>query len=67
MSDVTLKLRGAYDDSIRLNRRQKRKVKAGTHFPYVLQFFNIDQKRLAKREKLSKQEEYLKSTLTTKV
>lgn len=29
VSDVTLKQRGNYDDSIRLNRRQKRKQKAG--------------------------------------
>lgn len=29
VSDVTLKQRGQYDDSIRLNRRQKRKLKAG--------------------------------------
>jgi len=39
MSDATLKNKGAYDDSIRLNRRQKRKAKAGTFTFYVLTLF----------------------------
>jgi len=67
MSDVTLKNRGAYDDSIRLNRRQKRKAKAGNYPFNMFNYFSLEQKRLAKREKLAKQEEYLKSALTSKV
>ncbi len=31
-SDITLKNKGAYDDSIRLNRRQKRRVKEGNFY-----------------------------------
>ena len=66
MSDATLKNKGAYDDSIRLNRRQKRKAKAGTYPSLCVNSFS-EQKRLAKREKLAKQEEYLKTALTSKV
>ena len=67
MSDVTLKSKGVYDDSIRLNRRQKRKAKAGTFSLNYVKTDFIEQKRLAKREKLAKQEEQLRSTLTSKV
>ena len=48
-----MKQKGAYDDSIRLNRKQKRKAKAGnTSKYYVLTIFLIEKKRLEKREKL---------------
>lgn len=33
-SDLTLKNKGIYDDSIRLNRRQKRKSKDGMNYMY---------------------------------
>ncbi|CDW80925.1 UNKNOWN [Stylonychia lemnae] len=52
-SDTTLKNKGQYDDSIRLNRRQKRKAKD-------------DLKRMDKREKLLLTEQSLKQQLNLK-
>jgi hypothetical protein len=39
VSDITLKQKGAYDDSIRLNRKQKRTAKAGNTIKVYLKLF----------------------------
>ena len=67
VSDITLKQKGAYDDSIRLNRKQKRKAKAGNTPYYVLLTFLIEKKRLEKREKLQIKEQQFKSQISSKV
>lgn len=66
VSDITLKQKGAYDDSIRLNRKQKRKAKAGNTIKMYSNHF-IERKRLEKREKLHVKEQQLKSQITSKV
>ena len=60
-----MKQKGAYDDSIRLNRKQKRKAKAGNtsfHFDVL-----IEKKRLEKREKLQVKEQQIKTQISSKV
>jgi hypothetical protein len=61
VSDSTLKQKGAFDDSIRLNRRQRRKAKEGNtsllrHFLKLIYLVNIDQKRSERKEKLETRE-----------
>jgi len=53
-----LKSKGTYDDSIRINRRSRRKLKIGKH-PYVLIFFILEQKRMEKREMLAQKEKHV--------